>query len=200
MTPHASSLAPSQDDWLTRWLPLVCERAGADPVLEIGCGTGADTATLAAAGLRVVAFDLSTDAVAVARQRVPQADIHCQDVRSPFPLDSTVSVVIASLSLHYFAWDETLGLIARIHDTLRPRGVFLCRLNSTEDHHYGASGYPVIDRNYYRVDGEAKRFFSEDDLSALFAEGWQRLAQTHYTTGKYAHPKALWEIILERSA
>ena len=200
MTPHASASEPFQDDWLTRWLPLICERAGAHPVLEIGCGTGADTATLAAAGLRVLAFDLSTDAVAVARQRVPQADIRCQDVRSPFPVDSTVGVVIASLSLHYFAWDETLGLIARIHDTLRPGGVFLCRLNSTQDHHYGASGHPAIDRNYYLVDGEAKRFFAENDLSALFAEAWQRLAQTHYTTSKYSRPKALWEIVLERCA
>ena len=34
------------DPWLKRWRPLIRERAGAGPVLEIGCGHGDDTATL----------------------------------------------------------------------------------------------------------------------------------------------------------
>ena len=67
------------DRWLDRWLPLIAERAGDAPVLEIGCGHGDDTAVLAAAGLRVVAFDLSALSVAAARLRVPSARIERQD-------------------------------------------------------------------------------------------------------------------------
>ena len=91
------------DSWLDRWLPRVLERAGGDPVLEIGCGYGDDTAVLARAGLSVVAFDLSPACVAAARARVPSAAIDCRDVRDPFP-DAVrdVGVVVASLSLHYF--------------------------------------------------------------------------------------------------
>jgi len=42
---------------LKRWLPLIVESSGHRPALEIGCGTGEDTATLVDAGLAVTAFD-----------------------------------------------------------------------------------------------------------------------------------------------
>jgi len=32
----------------------------------------------------------------------------------------------------------------------------------------------------------------------LFATGWRPVSREHYVTGKYANPKALWEIVLER--
>ncbi|MFV0680216.1 class I SAM-dependent methyltransferase [Ottowia sp.] len=73
------------DPWLTRWLPLISECATDAPVLEIGCGHGDDTATLTKAGLRVVAFDLSCTAVALAKARVPAAMIECRDVQAPLP-------------------------------------------------------------------------------------------------------------------
>jgi len=41
------------DPWLARWLPLLAERAGGRPVLELGCGGGRDTATLAEACRRI---------------------------------------------------------------------------------------------------------------------------------------------------
>src|SRR5215472_7584766 len=59
-------------DWGGRWtapfLPLL-RAAGASDVLELGCGTGNDAARLAREGFRVVATDLSTEAVAAARQK-----------------------------------------------------------------------------------------------------------------------------------
>jgi hypothetical protein len=82
---------------------------------------------------------------------------------------------------------------------LHPAGVLLCRLNSTEDHHYGASGHPQIAPNFYRVKGEPKRFFDRAAIELLFAQGWRILSLEHFTTGKYAKEKALWEVVLERS-
>lgn len=187
------------DRWLTRWLPLIAERAEADPVFEIGCGHGDDTATLAAAGLRVVAFDLSAIAVAAARLRVPSASIECRDIRDPFPASvRQVGVVVASLSLHYFPWEETLTLAQRIRTVLRPGGVLLCRMNSTEDHHFGARGHPEIEPNYFLVDGQPKRFFDRASMCSLFADGWNELSLEHFVTRKYIRPKALWEGVFER--
>ena len=108
-------------------------------MLELGCGGGRDSAALTAAGHRVVGVDLSTKAIANARVRVPTATFHCQDIRAPFPVERA-GVVIASLSLHYFPWAETEALVERIRQLLVPAGVLLCRLNSTNDHHFGASG------------------------------------------------------------
>jgi SAM-dependent methyltransferase len=191
----------TSDPWLQRWLSLVRERAGSLPVLELGCGTGEDTATLLGAGHPVIAIDLSQLSITEAKAKVPAAEYHCQDIRSPFPTGATqLGVVVASLSLHYFTWLETLALVERIRDTLRPSGVLLCRLNSTNDHNYGASGHVRIAENYFSVHGEPKRFFDRPSIQALFAKGWSTLAADELVTHKYAHPKSVWEVVLERAA
>ncbi|KQU82569.1 hypothetical protein ASC78_17995 [Variovorax sp. Root318D1] len=197
----------STDPWLERWLALIVERAGTDPVLELGCGTGPDSAVLAGAGLHVVGIELSAESVAAARIRVPHgAEFHCGDFRdAPFPLpegdaNGSVGVVIASLSLHYFAWDQTLALARRIHDVLRPRGVLLCRLNSVNDFHHGASGPPPEGKDsFYPVDGVPKRFFDRAAVERLFADGWRMSHLEELTVHRYEQPKVLWEAVLERN-
>jgi SAM-dependent methyltransferase len=186
------------DAWLQRWLPLVAERAGGQPILELGCGSGQDSEVLAAAGHRVIGLDLSEKRIEGARKRVPAAEFHCQDLLAPFPVAST-NVVLASLSLHYFPWAATLDLARRIRDTLSARGVLLCRLNSTNDHHHGASGHPEIEPGYFNVEGEAKRFFDKNAVQALFAAGWSMLCLEEKEVHRYAQPKWLWEVVLEKS-
>ncbi len=189
------------DPWLQRWLPLVSERAAASPVLELGCGSGEDSAVLAGSGADLVALDLSAQAVATARARVPGARFLIQDLRDPFPLGpSGASVVVASLSLHYFSWVETENLVNRIRETLLPGGVLLCRLNSTNDHHYGATGHTLIEENYYSVYGEPKRFFDRSSIERLFRSGWQALSLEEVVTHKYAMPKSAWEVVLAKDA
>jgi SAM-dependent methyltransferase len=165
-------------------------------VLELGCGRGRDTAALVAAGLDVVGIDSSWKAIEDARIRVPQAAFHCRDLLDPFPLEGA-GAIVASLSLHYFPWPETLTLAARIRETLAPGGVLLCRLNSTNDHHFGASGHPAIGDNYYDVDGEPKRFFDEAAVRRMFAPGWQALALEEVTIDRYEKPKVAWELVAE---
>lgn len=187
------------DPWLARWLPLLAERAGGRPVLELGCGGGRDTATLAEAGHRVIGVELSPAAAKRARDRVPSAEIHCQDIRVPFPMTGPTGVVLASLSLHYFGWAETCDLVDRVRDALAPEGVLLCRLNSINDHHFGASGHPEIEKNFYEVDGVPKRFFDRDAIDRLFARGWRALAIGEMVIDRYDHPKSVWEAVLERN-
>jgi len=189
----------TSDPWLDRWLSLIGERTAGRPILELGCGAGRDSEVLAAAGHRVVGVDLSSAAIAKARERVPSAEFHCQDVRAAFPVERA-GVVLASLSLHYFPWDETVALVERIRGTLRPNGVLLCRLNSTNDHHHGASGHPAIDENFYVVDGAPKHFFDRAAVDRLFAAGWRVLSQEEGVIARYDHPKSVWEVVLEKGA
>jgi SAM-dependent methyltransferase len=185
--------------WLDRWLPLLKERAGTAPILELGCGNGADTGSLLAAGLRVIGIDQSASEIAKARIAAPSAEFYCQDMRTSFPpAAQELGVVLASLSLHYFSWPETRALIEQIRTTLRPGGILLCRVNSTNDHNYGASGHPQIAENYYSVDGEPKRFFTGDAARELFASSWHILALEEMVIDKYARPKSIWEIAVER--
>jgi SAM-dependent methyltransferase len=149
----------------------------------------------------MIAFDQSKPRVALARHRVPRAHIECRDIRDAFPaVDSSPGVVIASLCLHYFPWDETVSIVSRIRQLLRPGGILVCRLNSTLDHNYGASGHPSIEPGYCLVDGERKRFFDEASIRRLFCDGWRYLSLEQYATHKYPLPKALWEVVLERES
>jgi SAM-dependent methyltransferase len=190
-----------RDNWLDRWLPTAVARAGGAPVLEVGCGHGDDTAVLAAAGLRVVAFDLSAVAAGIAKVRVPSATVERRDIRDPLPQQAReLGVVVASLSLHYFSWLETLAIAQRLRAALRPGGILLCRLNSTEDENFGAHGHPEIEPNFFMVNGGPKRFFDESSVRGLFTTGWRLLSLEHFTTRKYLQPKSLWEAVVERDA
>ena len=196
-----SIIRVTADPWLQRWLHLLRERVGIAPVLELGCGSGKDTAILVEAGFRVVAVDRSPSAIESARAAAPRADFHTSDFRTSFPATtSEAGVIIASLSLHYFAWVETVTLVERIRTTLRPHGALLCRLNSTNDHNYGASGHLRIEANYYLVEGEPKRFFDRTSIEALFAVGWRMLSLEERVIDRYAKPKVVWEVIVERDA
>jgi SAM-dependent methyltransferase len=187
------------DPWLNQWLSLVVARSNNDPVLELGCGEGADSVTLLAAGVSLIAIDICAESIAQAKKIAPAAQFHQQDIRDPWPVEaSSTSVVIASLSLHYFAWPETVEIVRRIHEFLRPGGLLLCRLNSTNDHNYGAIGHPEISENYYSVNGEPKRFFDKPAIEKLFQVGWHPIGLVEKITNKYAMPKALWEIALEK--
>ncbi len=189
----------TEDPWLERWLPLIAEKAGGLPVLELGCGGGRDSAVLAAEGHRVVGIDLSADGIAQARARVPTGRFECRDIRAPFPVaDGGTNVILASLSLHYFPWPETAALVERVRTALRPQGLLLCRLNSTKDHHFGASGHPEISENYFDVDGAPKRFFDRAAVERLFASGWRTLGVGEATINRYDRPKSVWEVVLER--
>jgi SAM-dependent methyltransferase len=193
------SPSTSADPWLQRWLPLSCERAaGSTPIFELGCGYGDDTLILTDAGFAVIALDRSPSNIEVAKTKAPAAEFLTQDMRAAFPARlSELGVVVASLSLHYFSWPETCALVERIGRCLRLGGVLLCRLNSTNDHHWGASGHPRIDEHYYLVNGEPKRFFDNEALDKLFA-GWRVLAKEEMIIQRYDRPKVVWEIILER--
>ena len=66
-------------------------------------------------------------------------------------------------------------------------------------HHFGASGHPRIDDDYYMVDGEPKRFFDRAATERLFARGWRTLSLEEGMIDRYECPKWVWETILEKT-
>jgi SAM-dependent methyltransferase len=191
----------SGDPWLDPLLSELRSRAGDKPVLELGCGDGIDTAALVESGCRVIAIDNSETALTEARRRMPMAEYHCQDLRAPFPLGSgRAGVVVASLSLHYFPWQETVELVERVRHVLAPGGLFLCRLNSTNDRNHGSIGHPAIEKNYYLVAGRPKRFFSQKEVELLFASGWRVRTLVEEVIHRYAMPKVVWRVVAAATA
>jgi ubiquinone/menaquinone biosynthesis C-methylase UbiE len=104
---------PGYPEEAVRWL------VGATPatVLELGAGSGQLTGTLLAQGHRVVATDPSDRMLAAARKRLRDARVvQCSAERIPLA-SSSVDVVVAGQSFHWFDPDLALPEIARV---LRP--------------------------------------------------------------------------------
>jgi len=188
------------DLWLAKWTGMITDQTPVSAILELGCGTGRDTRYLAEQGFTdITATDLSREALAECATKVPSAHLICHDLREPLPFsDNRFNVVIASLCLHYFAWDTTEDILRGIHRCLVPGGFLLCRLNSTRDVHYGAEGHQEIARHYYEVNGKPKRFFDRQDIDALFGTGWIRLSTVEMSIDRYEMPKVVWEVVVRK--
>ncbi len=175
-------------------------RAAGETALELGCGIGEDAAELTAQGFRVLAFDVLRKPIRRAIANAPAARFFVADLQSPLPVRSAaVDVVVASLSIHYFSWQTTVALMSEVRRVLRPGGVFVFRVNATDDVNFGALQGEEIEPNYYHVppDGRnnrpSKRFFDEPSLRALLTPGWRISHLAHRAISRYDTPKQVWE-------
>ena len=115
---HGDACAPGI---LTRLAP-VRERGGV--VLELGCGSGALTRHLVAAGHRVIATDASPAMVALAREAVPGAEAVRRLTLPDDPLPAADAVVSVGHVLSYLPDAPSVERALRaVAGALRPGGV-----------------------------------------------------------------------------
>jgi SAM-dependent methyltransferase len=89
---------PLHEATLTALAPL----AGLS-LLDVGCGTGSVLRSAAHRGARVAGLDAAAGMIAVARERLPDADLRVGDIEElPFP-DDTFEVVTAFNAVQYAA-------------------------------------------------------------------------------------------------
>jgi trans-aconitate methyltransferase len=100
-------------------LELLAPRPG-ERVLDLGCGDGALTAKLAAAGCRVIAVDSSAEQIGAARAR--GLDARRGDAAA-LPFDAEFDAVFSNAVLH---WIRDAGaVVACVHRALEPGGRFV---------------------------------------------------------------------------
>lgn len=100
-------------------------------VLEIGCGTGS-TALLVAPGVRrLVATDLSTEMIAIAREKqeaaqvLPQLEFRVADAEAPQNGHATYDAVLAFNLLHLMS--NLPRALASVVDAIKPGGLFVSK-------------------------------------------------------------------------
>ncbi|HLX10529.1 MAG TPA: class I SAM-dependent methyltransferase [Thermoanaerobaculia bacterium] len=102
-------------------------------VVDLGCGSGIWARDLTAAGYRVLGVDISPAMLALAHRRAPAARfVHASLLRfEPPPCDAVTSL---GECVNYLFDEQAESLDAlgrmcrRVHDALRPGGVFVCEV------------------------------------------------------------------------
>jgi len=184
-----------KDPWLDKWLPTLKQRSANGFILELGCGWGWDTLELTNAGCTVIAADLSPENLSATKSTVPHADIIQLDHSQPLPfVDHSISVILASLSLHYFAWTDTLQIASELKRILKADGTLLARFNSTDDVNYGAGFGLEIEPSFYQVETRTKRFFNEEAMRNML-QGWEIQFLEKNIIYRYDKSKSVWELL-----
>lgn len=99
-------------------------------ILDLGCGTGALAAEIAARGSQVIGIDSDPDMVARAQAQYPALRFACADGRS-FGLDEPVDAVFSNAALHWMKTPETvIDCVAR---ALRPGGRFVAEMGADKN-------------------------------------------------------------------
>lgn len=98
---------------------LLAPMAG-ERILDLGCGDGALTEALIAAGAEVVGVDASADMVAAARRR--GIDARLAD-GADLPFDAEFDAVFSNAALHWMT--DADAVIAAVHRALKPGGRFV---------------------------------------------------------------------------
>lgn len=193
---------PADEDWLDPFLDRL--REAGTRVLDIGCGPGLDAAYLAGRGFHVVAFDRREPGWGSAGH--PGAAFLRADLRLPPVRPGCFDVVLASLSLHYLPWSETVDAFAAAAACLRSGGVFLFRVNASDDFHHGAGRGKELEPGFFRQPpgtqgwSATKRFFTEAAVHAALPPGLVVDHLVHRTIHRYAEPKQVWECLAHRTA
>jgi SAM-dependent methyltransferase len=195
-------------DWAGLWtrpflVPL--RDAGVRTILELGCGTGNDTARMAGEGYSVTAVDVSAEAIGRAQARFgSMARFIVADItkRLPFP-DGGFDAVMSNVAMHMFPDGVTRELFAQVGRLVRAGGLFVFHVNALEDRALRARRLPAreLEPDYVAEEsGQTVHFFSEAYLRELLA-GWQevQLASVpipHHTTGELF--KHVWRGVARR--
>ncbi len=135
-------------------------------VLDLGCGRGRHSLTLAKCGYQVTGIDLAEEAIRIARQKaeersLPNVRFLVRDMREPLP-EIFDSVVNLFTSFGYFKEDDenirTLDSVARM---LRPDGKFFMDYMNAD---WVRNNYQPDDEGEFRNIRFKIRRYIEDDI------------------------------------
>lgn len=188
---------PAYDTWLDAYQGDLDQAKGRQ-VLDLGCGTGADTQYLIERGYSVLSADYSRSALQSIRRFIPGSETQYVDMNAPFPFsDEQFPVIVADMSLHYFDRKKTVQLMREIKRVLTHGGVLLARVSSVNDVAYGAGSGRELEKRFYDHGGYAQRYLTEQDVENFFGLIGRYTFRENAMTRQdsyYSRPKIMYEV------
>ena len=164
---YYSAWAASYDDELTSQryrTPQRCAEALAqfvelaEPVLDIGCGTGLSGKALATQGFsNLTGHDVNEDMLALARDAGVYREVGLTDVANPFPFEAGTFAALAAVGV-IGVGAAPLSLLSQALDALAPGG---CIVFSFNDHALKLPEFPAAVRQEV-AEGRVDELFNED--------------------------------------
>lgn len=186
------------DEWLNDFDEIInnCKT----PILDLGCGSGNNTLYLINKNKKVIAADLSSNAITNIIKNFPEIyDTKCFNMLDGFPFkDNSFEVIIADLSLHYFKKQDTEKIVKDLKRILCKNGYLIIRVNSINDVNHGAGQGLEIEKHLFQTeDGRLKRFFDENDIREIF-KNFNIIYLTEEIMTRYKLEKRLFRVCMQK--
>lgn len=121
-----ANLYDSKHNFVTNYGNNVLELLNPQPhetILDLGCGSGELTATIAATAQKVVGVDFSENMIAQAQSRFPQVEFYQHDAEKPFPFDYQFDAIFSNAALHWML--NAKDVAQNVVQALKPQGRFV---------------------------------------------------------------------------
>jgi ubiquinone/menaquinone biosynthesis C-methylase UbiE len=149
---------------ITKDLPGLPEGSA---VLELGCGSGKTISTTSGRSWKVIALDISAEALRLSRQAVPDARLLLADAcHLPFR-DGVFDAVFAFHITGHLLLEERRVIASEAARVLRIGGGLFFREFCEDDMRAGI-GKEVEPHTFRRGEGVVTHYFTEDEVSDLF--------------------------------
>ncbi|PKM83862.1 MAG: class I SAM-dependent methyltransferase [Firmicutes bacterium HGW-Firmicutes-13] len=162
------------DEW-AEYIKSIAEKFNCkvEKVLDLACGTGNSSLSLAKKGFKVVGVDLSPEMLKAAEEKSVKGSLDIafieQDMRRLHLPEEVDMTVVYQDGLNYMLEDEDLkGVFKRVHRHLKEKGLFVFDINSVDK-------LPT-------VNGEVT-YHEEDSMNLIWESG-------------YDYENQVWEICL----
>ena len=176
---HDYNIDHETDDWDDDFIELFSERLPKNAiVLDLGCGPGVETHKLFDKGFTMYGFDLSSELLAIARTKTPQATFAQGNMIDPFPYnDANFEGVFAKASLLHVPKESIGAVLREVYRVLKPKGIFHVAVKKgTDEKHITENGYGYEYERFFSFweDGELKKLFTNSRFVVINESVWER--------------------------
>ena len=174
-------------------------RAGAQKVLDLGCGTGRHARVLFDNGFHVCGCDRSKEALFIAEQLVPEAAFEPAEMMALPYADDSFDAIFCYQVIQHARMADVQAAVKEMRRVLRARGMLFLRVPSTE-HPEAATGKeiePGTRLGIDAIDGDMPHhYFTCAELESLFGDfEILSLEHKHHASEKdHTRPAASWSL------